>query len=127
MRAILRPLSTHTVFSPIETVVSVFVLVTLAYFHILSGIKHSSFFASSRPSSLRPAYARLTNGEWVAASSHDWKDAWKNAGSGLDALELQQVVFTLDDKSHLVRGVCIFFHSPITLGIFQFPRVLVPH
>ncbi|KAI0747021.1 3-hydroxy-3-methylglutaryl-coenzyme A reductase [Daedaleopsis nitida] len=99
MRAILRPLSTPTVFSPIETIVSVFVLATLAYLHILSGFKHSSFFASSYPPALRPAYARLTNGEWVAVTKHDWLEAWKHPGASLDALELQQVVFTLDDKS----------------------------
>ena len=102
MRAILRPLSTHTVFSPIETIVSVFVLATLAYFHILSGIKHSSFFASSHPPALRPAYTRLTNGEWVAVTKHDWAEAWKHGGH--DAVELQQLVFSLDEKSH---SVCV--------------------
>ncbi|KAM5532160.1 hypothetical protein V8D89_014185 [Ganoderma adspersum] len=99
MRAVLRPLSTHTVFSPIETIISVFVLATLAYFHILSGIKHSSFFASSHPPALRPAFARLSDGEWVAVSQHDWTEAWKHPGGNLDALELQQIVFTLDDKT----------------------------
>ncbi|KAI0634834.1 3-hydroxy-3-methylglutaryl-coenzyme A reductase [Trametes polyzona] len=99
MRALLRPLSTHTVFSPIETIVTVFVLATLAYFHILSGIKHSSFFEASHPPSLRPAYARLTNGEWVAVTRDDWAEAWKRAGDGVEALELQQIVFSLDDKA----------------------------
>ncbi|TBU45135.1 3-hydroxy-3-methylglutaryl-coenzyme A reductase [Dichomitus squalens] len=99
MRAVLRPLSTHTVFSPIETCVSVFVLATLAYFHILSGIKHSSFFASSQPPALRPTYARLTDGEWVAVSRHDWTEAWKHPGGSINALELQQVIFTLDDNA----------------------------
>ena len=103
MRALLRPLSTHTVFSPIETIVTVFVLATLAYFHILSGIKHSSFFESTQPPALRPAYARLTDGEWVAVTQHDWAEAWKHPEDGLEALELQQVVFTLDDKTHTVR------------------------
>ena len=32
MRALLRPLSLHTVHSPIEVIVFVFVLATLAYF-----------------------------------------------------------------------------------------------
>ncbi|KAI1783641.1 mannosyl oligosaccharide glucosidase-domain-containing protein [Ganoderma leucocontextum] len=40
MHAVLRPLFKHTL-------VSVFVLATLAYFHNLSGIKHSSFFVFS--------------------------------------------------------------------------------
>ena len=107
MRAILRPLSTHTVFSPIETCVSVFVLATLAYFHILSGIKHSSFFASSHPPALRPAYARLTNGEWVTVPKQDWVDAWRHSGAGVNAVELQQVVFTVDEKSPLVSVILV--------------------
>ncbi|KAH9887206.1 3-hydroxy-3-methylglutaryl-coenzyme A reductase [Cubamyces lactineus] len=105
MRALLRPLSTHTVFSPIETIVTVFVLATLAYFHILSGIKHSSFFESTQPPALRPAYARLTDGEWVAVTQHDWAEAWKHPGDGLDALELQQLVFALDDKAHTATSL----------------------
>ncbi|KAI8986682.1 3-hydroxy-3-methylglutaryl-coenzyme A reductase [Trametes punicea] len=100
MRVLLRPLSTHTVFSPIETIVTVFVLATLAYFHILSGIKHSSFFESPHPPALRPAYARLTNGEWVAVPQHDWAEAWNHPRDGVEALELQQLIFTLDDKPH---------------------------
>ncbi|KAI0777190.1 3-hydroxy-3-methylglutaryl-coenzyme A reductase [Trametes elegans] len=100
MRALLRPLSTHTVFSPIETIVTVFVLTTLAYFHILSGIKHSSFFETPQPPALRPAYARLTDGEWVAVTQHDWTEAWKHTGDHIEALELQQLVFTLDEKAH---------------------------
>ena len=82
------------------------VLATLAYFHILSGIKHSSFFASTRPAALRPAYARLTDGEWVAVSQQDWAEAWKHPGAGVDAMELQQLVFTLDDKT--VRMPAVF-------------------
>ena len=103
MRAVLRPLSTHTVFSPIETIVSVFVLATLAYFHILSGIKHSSFFAPTLPPTLRPAYARLTDGEWVSATQASWKDAWKHSGASVGAMELQQLIFTLDDKTVSTR------------------------
>ncbi|OCH91254.1 3-hydroxy-3-methylglutaryl-coenzyme A reductase [Obba rivulosa] len=98
MRALLRPLATHTVFSPIETIVSVFVLATLAYFHILAGIKHSSFFAPSYPSALRPAHARLSNAEWVGVSQRDWNDAWKHPEDGAKALELQQIVFQLNDQ-----------------------------
>ncbi|EMD34668.1 hypothetical protein CERSUDRAFT_116857 [Gelatoporia subvermispora B] len=97
MRALLRPLATHTVFSPIETIVSVFVLSTLAYLHILAGIKHSSFFEPSHPTTLRPAHARLSNDEWVGVSQRDWLDAWKHP-EGATALELQQIVFQLDDS-----------------------------
>lgn len=126
MRAILRPLSTPTVFSPIETIVSVFVLATLAYLHILSGFKHSSFFASSHPPALRPAYARLTNGEWVAVTKHDWMEAWKHPGASLDALELQQVVFTLDDKSSSVRVIHFreLPRTPVHFGSYMLTRLV---
>ncbi|KAI0945632.1 hypothetical protein AcW1_001808 [Taiwanofungus camphoratus] len=96
MRALLRPLATHNVFYPIESIVSVFVLATLAYFHILSGIKHSSFFAPAYPTIVRPAHARLSNNEWVGISPRDWVDAWKHPEEGIKALELQQIVFSLD-------------------------------
>ena len=110
MRALLRPLSTHTVFSPIETIVAVFVLATLAYFHILDGIKHSSFFAPTFPSALRPANARLSQGEFMPITEREWFNAWKH---GEQALELQQLTFSLDDKvrkvstSYFVAVPCI--------------------
>ncbi|KAJ3551808.1 hypothetical protein NM688_g4500 [Phlebia brevispora] len=45
-RALLRPLTKYTVFTSmlIEACVTVLVMTTLAAFHILDGIKHSSFF-----------------------------------------------------------------------------------
>ncbi|KAI0701990.1 3-hydroxy-3-methylglutaryl-coenzyme A reductase [Cytidiella melzeri] len=95
MRALLRPLSVHTVFSPIETVIFVFVLSTLAYFHILDGIKHSSFFAPTFSSTLRPAHVRLAGSDWAASSEREWFASWKHEGS---AVELQPIVFALDDK-----------------------------
>ncbi|KAI0074986.1 hypothetical protein K474DRAFT_1647253 [Panus rudis PR-1116 ss-1] len=94
LRAILRPLAHHSVYSPIETIVFVFVLVTLAYFHILNSIKHSSFLAPTVPATLRPAHARLSQGEWVGVSDRDWFQA-----EGTRAAELQQIVFTLDEKT----------------------------
>ncbi|GJE93713.1 3-hydroxy-3-methylglutaryl-coenzyme A reductase [Phanerochaete sordida] len=97
MRALLRPLSLHTVFSPIETIVFVFVLATLAYFHILDGIKHSSFFAPTFPSSLRPAHAKLAGSEWVPISEREWYSALKRGED--PTVELQQIVFGLDDKA----------------------------
>ncbi|KAJ3537939.1 hypothetical protein NM688_g6593 [Phlebia brevispora] len=103
MRALLRPLAKHTVFSPIETCVAVFVVATLAYFHILDGIKHSSFFAPTFPSTLRPASTRLSQGEWYPVSEREWLKAWKH---GDQAVELQQIVFSLDDKP---RKVCTYF------------------
>lgn len=100
MRALLRPLSLHTVFSPIETIVFVFVLATLAYFHILDGIKHSSFFAPTFPSTLRPAHAKLSGSEWVPASEREWYSALKHGQD--QVVELQQIVFGLDDKARKV-------------------------
>jgi hypothetical protein len=103
MRAMLHPLSARTVFSPIETIVFVFVLSTLAYFHILDGIKHSSFFAPTIPSTLRSAHVRLVDSDWTASSEREWFGAWKHKA---DTVELQQIVFALDDKSQKVS--CCF-------------------
>ena len=103
MRALLRPLSLRTVFSPIETVVFVFVLATLAYFHILDGIKHSSFFAPTFPSTLRPAYARLSGSEWLPTSEAQW---YKAATEQAEMVELQQIVFGLDEKARKVSSRC---------------------
>ncbi|TFY54330.1 hypothetical protein EVJ58_g8927 [Rhodofomes roseus] len=98
MRAFVRPFATHNVYFPIESIVFVFVLATLAYFHILSGIKHSSFFAPTYPTNVRPAHARLSGGEWLGVTQRDWLDAVKHPKDGVKALELQQIVFRLDDK-----------------------------
>ena len=108
MRALMRPLSTHTVFSPIETIVAVFVLSTLAYFRILDGIKHSSFFVPTFPSILRPANARLSQGEWLPVTEREWFNAWKH---GEQVLELQQILFSLDDKARKVRIYLSYFLS----------------
>ena len=111
MRALLRPLAHHSVFSPIETIVFVFVLATLAYFHILSGIKHSSFFSPTLPSTLRPAHARLSRGEWVPAGDREWYHAFKHPEGSDHAVELQQIVFSLDDNTRKVstRSVSSLF------------------
>ncbi|KAH8101970.1 3-hydroxy-3-methylglutaryl-coenzyme A reductase [Cristinia sonorae] len=103
MRALLRPLAFHSAFSPIETIVFVCVLATLAYFHILTAIKHSSFFAPSFPATLRPAHARLADGQWVGVSERDWFQAFKHSEDGDRTVELQQVVFSLDDNTRKVK------------------------
>lgn len=120
MRALLRPLSVHTVFSPIETVVFVFVLSTLAYFHILDGIKHSSFFAPTFTSTLRPAHLRLVDSEWTASSEREWFGAWKHEGN---AIELQQISFVLDDKTKQVSvfRVCCPHNHTALLASITFP------
>ncbi|THH30207.1 hypothetical protein EUX98_g3993 [Antrodiella citrinella] len=90
MRAIVRPLAFQSAFSPIETIVFVCVLATLAYFHILAAIKHSSFFAPTFPATLRPAHAHLSGGKWVGVSERDWVQAFKHPEDSDRAIELQQ-------------------------------------
>ncbi|KAH9913104.1 uncharacterized protein B0H18DRAFT_1088202 [Fomitopsis serialis] len=112
MRALTRPFATHNVYFPIESIVFVFVLATLAYFHILSGIKHSSFFAPTYPTNVRPAHARLSGDEWLGVTQRDWLDAAKHPKDAVKALELQQIVFRLDDKERTVRGLRPWSDSP---------------
>lgn len=93
MRAILRPLAQHSTRNPIETIVIYFVLATLAYFHVLSAIKHSTFLSPTVPSVLRPAHALLRDGEWISIGEEEWAVM----GDREDRkVELQQVVFSLD-------------------------------
>ena len=62
MRAILRPLAARAAGNPIEVIVAGFILATLAYFHVLDAIRHSTFlsppshqrFALRMPCSLEP-------------------------------------------------------------------------
>lgn len=65
---------------------------TLAYFHVLSAIKHSAFFAPTLPSTLRTAHALLRDGEWVGVDA-DWYGRRK-ADPNSRAVELQQVIFS---------------------------------
>lgn len=129
MRALVRPLAYHSAFSPIETIVFVCVLATLAYFHILAAVKHSSFFAPSFPSTLRPAHARLSEGEWVGVSERDWFQAFKHPEDGDRAVELQQVVFSLDDKTRKVSCTtfyclpCFCLGKPISRSFVSFSRL----
>lgn len=90
MRTVLRPLAVYSAHSPIEIIVFFSIVGTLAYFHILSAIKHSAFFAPTYPSTLRPAYALQRDGEWVGVGADYW-----NVHGGA-RVEVQQVVLTLD-------------------------------
>jgi len=92
MRAPLLPLTRRAVFSPIETIVCFAIIGTLAYFHVLSAIKHSAFFAPTLPSTLRTAHALLRDGEWVGVDA-DWYGRRK-ADPNSRAVELQQVIFS---------------------------------
>ncbi|KAJ7619403.1 hydroxymethylglutaryl-coenzyme A reductase-domain-containing protein [Roridomyces roridus] len=86
MRTLLKPLAIHAAYSPIETIVFLSVLGTIAYLHILNVVKHSAFFAA--PAIPRPAYAIYTN-EWLPVRESVWfRD------DSVPRLDLQQLVFT---------------------------------
>lgn len=105
MRALLRPLAIHAAFSPIETIVAVFVLGTLAYFHVLSAIKHSAFFAPTYPSTLRPAHALSRDNKWVGVSQSKWYDTTTSLPKNTIPVELQQIIFSLDHPTHKTAEV----------------------
>lgn len=111
MRAILHPLAFRAAFSPIEIIVTFFIFGTLAYFHVLSAIKHSSFLAPTYPSTLRPAHALLRENEWIGVSESKWLDAKLTPANGVVALEMQQIMFSLDPapvyRSGVVRRTCL--------------------
>jgi hydroxymethylglutaryl-CoA reductase (NADPH) len=100
MRSILQPLAGRTVFAPIETIVFFAIVGTLAYFQVLSAIKHSSFFAPSVPSTVRPAHALLRDGEWVGVDEDWYLKRVKTADAR--PLELQQLIFSLDSAQSSV-------------------------
>ncbi|KAJ7138499.1 hydroxymethylglutaryl-coenzyme A reductase-domain-containing protein [Mycena crocata] len=96
MRTLLKPLAIHAAYSPIETIVFLSVVGTLAYLHVLNAIKHSAFFATPAP--LRPAYALYTpKHEWRPVREAVW---FRDDHSTIPRLDLLQVVFPLRD-SHL--------------------------
>jgi len=96
MRALIRPISIHAASSPIETIVFFFVLATLAYFHVLSAIKHSSFFAPTSLPSLRPSHARWHNGDWATVQEGEWYSALR---SHVTTVDLQQLVMSFEART----------------------------
>ncbi|KAF8170245.1 hydroxymethylglutaryl-coenzyme A reductase-domain-containing protein [Mycena galopus ATCC 62051] len=86
MRTILKPLAIHAAYSPIETIVFLSIVGTLAYLHILNTVKHSAFFAPPPP--VRPAYALYTH-DWLSVPSSVWRRE-----DSVPRLDLQQLVFT---------------------------------
>jgi hydroxymethylglutaryl-CoA reductase (NADPH) len=99
MRALFRPFALHAAYTPIETIVFFAIIGTLAYFYILSAVKHSSFLDPpySQPPTLEPAHALFKHGEWVSITDKSWNAA-RLERRGLVA-ELQQLVISLDAKS----------------------------
>ncbi|KAH9053184.1 hydroxymethylglutaryl-coenzyme A reductase-domain-containing protein [Lactarius vividus] len=98
MRALIRPISIHAASSPIETIVFFFVLATLAYFHVLSAIKHSSFFAPTSLPPLRPSHALWHNGNWATVQESEWYSALAHR-SHVTAVDLQQLVMSFDART----------------------------
>jgi len=99
MRSVLQPLTGRAVFAPIETIVFFVIVGILAYFQVLSAIKHSSFFAPSIPPTHRPAHALLRDGGWVSVDEEWYMKRAKSAA--FRPLELQQLMFSLAQTSTL--------------------------
>jgi len=105
MRALLHPLAFHAAYSPIESIVTFFILGTLAYFHVLSAIKHSSFFAPTYPPTLRPAHILLRDGNWVGVGESKWNEATTMSKGTVIPVELQQIIFAQDPVPLYKTGV----------------------
>jgi hydroxymethylglutaryl-CoA reductase (NADPH) len=91
MKALFRPFALHAAYTPIETIVFFSIIGTLAYFHILHAIKHSTFLdpgAVYSPPVVKPAHVRFKVG--VREST------WVQSPGGGAAVELQQIIFTMD-------------------------------
>ncbi|TFK20528.1 hypothetical protein FA15DRAFT_659042 [Coprinopsis marcescibilis] len=107
MRVLLRPFALHAAYTPIETIVFFSIIGTLAYFHILNAIKHSTFLSPSYDqyfhghSTLRPAYVLHRLGEWVSVREGRWLREKEKAMSGelskTASFEVQQIIFSMDD------------------------------
>lgn len=120
MRALFRPFALHAAYTPIETIVFFCIIGTLAYFHILSAIKHSAFIDPAHTlyaaPLLKPAHALWRVGEWVGVREGTWSYAAKGKGESDDVvLELQQVVVTLEGVGSRkptgleVGTLCLFY------------------
>ena len=105
MRVPLLPLTGRAVYNPIETIVSFFIIGTLAYFRILSAIKHSAFFAPVLPSTLSTSHALLRDGQWVVVDEEWYLKRASNPRT--QGLELQQLVFSQAPTAKAPDPVCI--------------------
>lgn len=112
MRALLKPFVIHAAYQPIETIVFFSIVGTLAYFHVISAIKHSAFwglsstgslyasyspaaFASSPsvPPNLKPAYALLRGEDWVAVRESFWNHTTAKEDKDILSIELYTVEY----------------------------------
>ncbi|KAG6826686.1 hypothetical protein H0H92_014861 [Tricholoma furcatifolium] len=90
LRAVLRPFAIQAAYNPIESIVFFSIVGTLAYFHILSAIKHSAFFAPNALPPLRPSHLTLRHDEWIPVREH----VWSHPAPHVLTQEVQQLVFT---------------------------------
>ncbi|KIL63528.1 hypothetical protein M378DRAFT_665597 [Amanita muscaria Koide BX008] len=99
MRALFRPFALHAAYTPIETIVFFAIIGTLAYFYVLSAVKHSAFLDPpySQPPTLEPSHVLFKHGEWVSITNKSWSSAKLDRRSSV--LELQQLVISLDARS----------------------------
>ncbi|KAJ7768621.1 hydroxymethylglutaryl-coenzyme A reductase-domain-containing protein [Mycena maculata] len=86
MRTVLKPLAIHAAYSPIETIVFLSIVGTLAYLHVLNAVKHSAFFAAPGP--LRPAYALYMH-DWLPVREAVWRE-----DAAIPRMDLQPLHFT---------------------------------
>jgi len=91
LRSLVRSVSFGPASHPAESVAGYFVLVTLAYFHVLQAAKHSQFFQPA-VQTLRPAVALLpfSHNAWISVPEADWE---VRSGGGV---EVQQLAVSLD-------------------------------
>ncbi|KAH7869130.1 hydroxymethylglutaryl-coenzyme A reductase-domain-containing protein [Lentinula edodes] len=128
MRAVLKPFVIHAAYSPIETIVFFSIVGTLAYFHVLSAIKHSAFFAPSYPSILRPSHALLRGNEWVSVRDTFWHHAKAkySPDASILPLELFPVEYSLDSVHRLTETtpdwLTFFANTDLTESVLNFTK-----
>ncbi|KAF5390098.1 hypothetical protein D9757_003842 [Collybiopsis confluens] len=128
MRAVLKPFVIHAAYSPIETIVFFSIVCTLAYFHVLSAIKHSAFFAPSNPFILRPSHALLRRDEWVPVRDTFWHHAKSKytPDASILPIELFPVEYSLDsvhrNKEGAPESVTFLTHSQLAEVVFNFTK-----
>jgi hydroxymethylglutaryl-CoA reductase (NADPH) len=86
---------------PIETIVTFFVLTTLAYFHVLSAIKNSHFFTPIHSTS-RPLFAKY-NPRIAPIGSWSFVDENDAAGRLTPAVEIVQLQLSIPGQYHTLE------------------------
>lgn len=154
MRALLKPFVIHAAYQPIETIVFFSIVGTLAYFHVISAIKHSAFwglsstgslyasyspaaFASSPsvPPNLKPAYALLRGEDWVAVRESFWNHTTAKEDKDILSIELYTVEYEskkayissilLTDWPNVVVQDLLFLSNPeLTETVLDFGKQL---